>query len=88
MDSEFLTVRLSNDDARMVQRLREATGLSKSAIVKRALRLLADHRDATDEKSLYQLGAAYFGRYGDARRQSVDIKRIAKLRIHAKNTRR
>ena len=41
MDSEYLSVRLSKDDAQVIQRLRQQTGLSKSEIVKRALRSLA-----------------------------------------------
>jgi Ribbon-helix-helix protein, copG family len=38
MDSEYLSVRLSKDDAQVIQRLHQQTGLSKSEIVKRALR--------------------------------------------------
>jgi len=86
MDSDFLTVRLSKDDARVIQRLREKTGLSKTDIVKRALRSFANERDDSTQGGLFELGAARFGRYGSARRQSSDIKRIAKSRARAKRT--
>jgi hypothetical protein len=86
MDSEFLTVRLSKDDARVIQRLRDETGLSKTDIVKRALRSLASKGGATAEGGLFALGVGRFGRYGDARRQSANIKRIAKSRARAKRT--
>lgn len=85
MDSEFLTIRLSSDDASMIRRLRKATGLSKTELVKRALRSFGagtvppEHREG-----LFALGLARFGRHGDARRQSSSIKRIARSRANAK----
>jgi predicted transcriptional regulator len=88
MDTEFLTVRLSGDDARVIQRLREKTGLSKSDIVKRALRSLAQEDGDKVEGGLFALGAARFGRHGNANRQSSNIKQIAKTRARAKRTRR
>jgi predicted transcriptional regulator len=87
VDTEFLTIRLSKDDARVMQRLREAMGLTKTEIVKRALRSLAgDRTDSTAGGGLYELGAARFGRHGDARRQSSAIKRVARARAFAKRT--
>lgn len=89
MQNGFLTIRLSEDDARVIQRLRTATGLSKTEIVKRALRSLAEQGDRTHAgASLFELGAARFGRYGDARRQSSEIKRIARSRAGVKRPRR
>lgn len=89
MDSEFLTIRLSKEDARVVHRLRATTGLSKTEIVKRALRSLASGATApAGGEGLFELGASRFGRYGDVRRQSSNIKRIARSRADAKRTRR
>ena len=87
MDSEFLTIRLSKDDARVMRRLRATTGLSKTEIVKRALRSLASNGTAPAEGTgLFELGASRFGRHGNARRQSSDIKRIARARAVAGRT--
>lgn len=87
MDSEFLSVRLSKDDAQVIQRLHQQTGLSKSEIVKRALRSLVQADATTTEGGLFELGAARFGRYGSARRQSDDIKNVVKARVDAKRHR-
>ena len=85
MESEFLTIRLSKEDASVVHRLRASTGLSKTEIVKRALRSLASGVTAPAEGTgLFELGAGRFGRYGTVRRQSSDIKRIARSRGTAK----
>jgi len=87
VDSEFLSIRLSKDDARVILRLRATTGLSKSEIVKRALRSLASDGTApAGGTGLFELGATRFGRYGNVRRQSSDIKRIARTRAIAKRT--
>jgi Ribbon-helix-helix protein, copG family len=88
MDSEYLSVRLSKDDAQVIQRLHQQTGLSKSEIVKRALRSLAQENVSANEGGLFELGATRFGRYGNARRQSADIKNVVKARIDAKRHRR
>jgi Arc/MetJ-type ribon-helix-helix transcriptional regulator len=88
MDSEYLSVRLSKDDAQVIQRLHQQTGLSKSEIVKRALRALAQGDMDTAAGGLYQLGAARFGQHGNARRQSADIKKVVKARLSAKRHRR
>jgi Ribbon-helix-helix protein, copG family len=88
MDSEYLSVRLSKDDAQVIQRLHQQTGLSKSEIVKRALRSLAQDSSATTEGGLFELGATRFGRYGNVRHQSDDIKNIVKVRLDAKRHRR
>lgn len=87
MDSQFLTIRLSKDDAHVIHRLRATTGLSKTEIVKRALRSLASDATAPAEGTgLFELGATRFGRYGNVRRQSSDLKRIARSRAVAKRT--
>ncbi len=86
MDTEFLTVRLSEDDARVIKRLRQETGLSKTDIVRRALRALAKEDAGAMTGGLFELGADRFGRHGNVRRQSADIKRIAKTRVLAKRT--
>lgn len=89
VENEFLTIRLSKDDARVIQRLRATTGLSKTELVKRALRSLASEgASPAAAAGLYQLGAGRFGRFGRLRRQSSDIKRIARSRAVAKRTRR
>ena len=87
MEPEFLTVRLSGSDARVMRRLRETTGLSKTEIVKRALRLLRSGgmADAGGE-GLFSLGSGRFGRHGDIQRQSSEIKRVARSRADAKRT--
>lgn len=83
MDEEFLTVRLSKDDARIIQRLRDRTGLSEREIIKRALRSLAlTYGD--NEVGLFALGEGRFGRYGIARKQSANIKQIARTRARVK----
>ncbi len=87
MDTEFLTIRLSNNEARAIERLRQATGLSKTEIVKRALRLLgAGGISPGGAEGLFALGSGRFGRHGDVRRQSADIKRIARSRANARRT--
>lgn len=87
MDSEFLSVRLSKDDAQVIQRLHQQTGLSKSEIVKRALRSLVQADATATEGGLFELGATRFGRYGSARRQSDDIKNVVRARVDAKRHR-
>lgn len=86
MDNEFLTVRLSKDDSRTMQQLRDRTGLSKSDIVKQALRSLAEQSVENNAGGLFAIGAGRFGRYGNARRQSKNIKQIARTRARAKRT--
>ena len=87
MDTEFLTIRLSNNEARTIERLRQTTGLSKTEIVKRALRLLGtDGNSAGGAEGLFALGSGRFGRHGDVRRQSADVKRVARSRANARRT--
>ena len=87
MERQFLTVRLSGSEARMMQRLRAATGLSKTEIVKRALRVLGESPTSpSGGEGLFSLGSDRFGRYGDVRRQSSDIKGIARSRANARRT--
>ena len=87
MDSEYLSVRLSKDDAQVIQRLHQQTGLSKSEIVKRALRSLAQDNSTSPEGGLFELGANRFGRFGNVQRQSENIKDVVKARLNAKRHR-
>ena len=87
MDAEFLTVRLSKEDARVIRRLRDATGMTKSEIVKKALHSLAGgSAPSAPGSGLYELGVDRFGRHGDVRRQSSDVKRIDRRRAVAGRT--
>jgi Ribbon-helix-helix protein, copG family len=88
IDSEHLSFRLSKDDAQVIQRLHQQTGLSKSEIVKRALRSLSRDSSTSSKGGLFELGATRFGRYGNVRRQSEDIKNLVKARLDAKRHRR
>ena len=86
MTAQFLTLRLTAAEAELVSRLRSTTGLSKSEIVKRALHSMADATGVSAGDSLYDLGAAHFGRHGDASRQAADIKAVVRARLNAKHT--
>jgi Arc/MetJ-type ribon-helix-helix transcriptional regulator len=81
---QFLSLRLSASDSTLMQQLHQRMGLSKSEIVKRALRLLAASTEAQAGVSLYDLGQPSFGRYADATRQSADIKSVVRQRMAAK----
>ena len=86
MGTQFLTVRLTEAESKLVERLHVQTGLSKSALVKQALsRLSAEHETIADG-GLFALGSARFGRHGDAARQSARIKRVVRERLNAKRT--
>lgn len=87
MRAQFLTVRLTESEARLVARLHEETGLSKSALVKRALESLSEKHAAPAAGGLYELGAERFGRHGDVARQSAQIKRVVRERLDAKRSR-
>jgi hypothetical protein len=78
MSTQFLTVRLTEAEAKLVARLQVQTGLSKSALVKQALNGLSAVHEACAEGGLFALGAARFGRHGDATRQSARIKRTVR----------
>ena len=86
MSAQFLTVRLSEAESRLVERLHAQTGLSKSALVKQALNNLSAAHEASASGGLFELGAAYFGRHGDAARQTTQIKRIVRERLGVKRT--
>ena len=86
MRAQFLTIRLTADDSMLMSRLHSNTGLTKSEIVKRALRRMAEQDDAAAAGGgLYQLGATRFGRYGDATRQAADIKHVVRAIVKAKH---
>jgi Arc/MetJ-type ribon-helix-helix transcriptional regulator len=88
MTTRFLTVRLGQDDAGLVDRLRERTGLSQSDVVKQALRAWASAQSGGVTENLFSLGEGRFGRHGDASRQSRDIKRVVRARLDAKRSSR
>jgi Arc/MetJ-type ribon-helix-helix transcriptional regulator len=87
LETQFLTVRLSEGDAALVARLHRSTGESKSDLVKRALRSLAEREMVDQPTSLHELGETVFGKRGDASRQSADIKSVVASRILAKRSR-
>lgn len=86
MSSNHLTLRLSPDDALLIERLRACSGLSKSDLVKQALRALASQQEsqAAQAPSLFALGEGGFGRHGIATRQAADIKSVVRDRLAAK----
>ncbi len=88
METQFLTVRLNDAESALVARLHQATGESKSSLVKRALKQLAEQEIGAKGQSLFALGAPSFGKHGDSSRQSADLKSLVKQRVHAKRTRR
>ena len=82
---QFLSLRLGASDAALMRQLHERMGLSKTEIVKQALRLLASSDEAASANTcLYELGKPNFGRYGDATRQSAQIKSVVRDRLAAK----
>lgn len=86
MATQFLTIRLTEDESLLISRLHSKTGLTKSEIVKRALRGLAESGAAAAEGGLFELGAARFGRHGDVTRQAAGIKQLVRARVSAKRT--
>ena len=86
MNTSHLSLRLSSQDALLIEHLRVQTGLSKSDVVKHALRALAsnDHFAAPAVQGLFALGEGSFGRHGDASRQSADMKSVVRARLMAK----
>jgi hypothetical protein len=86
MGAQFLTVRLTEAESRLVERLHAQTGLTKSALVKQALHRLSAAHEASANGGLYALGAVHFGRHGDATRQSARIKSVVRERLNAKRT--
>lgn len=88
--SSFLTLRLSEEDARTVETLRAATGLSKTDVVKQALRLMASSSGLTARAgtSLYDIRMAQGSLHaGDASRQSSRAKKIVREIVRAKHGR-
>jgi hypothetical protein len=83
-NDQFLSLRLGASDSALMQQLHERMGLSKTDIVKHALRQLASSTEAQSDVSLYDLGKPVFGKHGDASRQSADIKSVVRERLAAK----
>jgi hypothetical protein len=86
VQDQFLSLRLGQSDSALMQQLHLRTGLSKTEIVKQALRQFASSAPAADV-SLYDLGQPLFGKYGDAARQSANIKQVVRDRLAAKRLR-
>ena len=86
MSTQFLTVRLTEAESKLVERLHLQTGLSKSALVKQALNRLSAAQETSPDGGLFALGKARFGRYGDAARQSARIKLVVRERLNARRT--
>ena len=82
--TNYLSLRLSSDDARLMEQLRAKMGISKSEVVKQAVRLMASQVADEPESNAFTLGSGLFGRYGDANRQSSDIKQLVKQRLAEK----
>lgn len=87
MSAQFLTIRLTDAEAQVVARLHKQTGLSKSALVRQALKNMSATHDAFAGGGLYELGSERFGRHGDVTRQSARIKQVVRERLDAKRTR-
>ena len=88
MGSNHLTLRLSSQEATLIEQLRAASGLSKSDIVKRALRAWAGASTpatGADAPSLFHLGEASFGKHAHAARQSASVKSVVRAQLRAKH---
>ena len=85
MNGQYLTIRLTESEAELIARLGAATGLTKTEIVKRALRLWIEDAQGTSE-GLFDLGAPRFGRHGDDGRQAADNKAVVRGRLDAKRS--
>ena len=88
METQFLTVRLGEEDASLLASLNKKTGASKSDIIKRALREYAAHSEEAAVGGLFALGEQQFGKYAEVSRQSAEIKSLVRSRINEKRTRR
>jgi Arc/MetJ-type ribon-helix-helix transcriptional regulator len=86
MMASHLTLRLGSQDAELLESLRSRMGLSKSELVKQALRALAASQDQAlaAGQGLYALGEQRFGRHGDASRQSAEVKSVVRERLRTK----
>jgi hypothetical protein len=82
--AHILSLRLSPDDAHLMAQLQVSLGVSKSAVVKRALRLMAEQLKAEPQSDAFAAGAGLFGRYGDEQRQAADIKQLVRQRLASK----
>ena len=86
MTTSHLTLRLTSQDEQLIERLRAQTGMSKSDLVKLALRTLASNEEssAPSPGGLFALGASTFGRHGSETRQSANMKSVVRARLKAK----
>ncbi len=83
---QYLSLRLSDDDSRLIEFLHAQSGLSKSEVVKKSLRLMADQLSKEQPENAFTAGTGLFGRHGDAQRQSANIKHIVRQRLSAKHS--
>lgn len=84
MSANALTVRLTQSESLLVEQLCRKTGLTKSALIRHALKTFAlTHDDAADH-GLPKLGSTRFGSQGDSTRQSAQIKRVVRERLNTK----
>lgn len=84
LPDQFLSLRLGAGDSALMQQLHQRTGLSKTEIVKQALRHWARSAPAVEQTSLHELGQGVFGKYADSSRQSANIKTVVRERLVAK----
>lgn len=84
--AQILSLRLSPDDAHLMAQLHARLGVSKSEVVKKALRLMADQLTSAPDANAFSAGAGLFGRYGDAHRQSAGIKQMVRQRLADKRS--
>lgn len=84
LPDQFLSLRLGAGDSALMQQLHQRTGLSKTEIVKQALRHWARSAPTAEQTSLYDLGRDVFGKHADASRQSANIKSVVRERLAAK----
>lgn len=86
MNSSHLTLRLSSQDAELIEQLRVRSGLSKSDIVKSALRawLATQPAAAPAAAGLFALGDGRFGKHGHAARQTANLKAVVRSQLKTK----
>jgi len=81
----MLTVRLDIQFEKLLQQLSNKKGLSKSAIVKKALELYIE-KEKQQTQSPYELGKDLFGTgKGGTRDASTQYKSILKEKLHGKH---
>ncbi len=85
MSAHFLTIRLNESEAELLARLGVAMGMTRTELVKRALRSPASESPGAGQ-GFFDLGAPRFGRHGAGDRQAAEIKRLVRIWLDAKRT--